>query len=107
MEAWIKRLRKLLSRVQVVYKRSSNVTKIVVLCAIVLSSITLMVLGGVIRDTQARTDALRAQASRLEQENKRLETLIENLGTVAGIQQIAKEELGLVDPDSVIIKPQN
>ena len=107
MEVWIKRLRKLLSRVQVVYKRSSNVTKIVVLCAIVLSSITLIILGGVIRDTQARTDALRAQASRLEQENKRLETLIENLGTVAGIQQIAKEELGLVDPDSVIIKPQN
>lgn len=107
MEAFVKNIRRLLSRVQVVYKRSSNTTKIAVLCAIVLSSITLMVLGGVIRDTQARTDALRAQASRLEQENNRLETLINNLGTVAGIQQIAKEELGLVDPDSVIIKPQN
>jgi hypothetical protein len=33
--------------------------------------------------------------------------LIDSLGTVAGIEQIAREELGLVDPDSVIITPSN
>ena len=96
-----------LGRVRLVYKRSSNVTKIVVLCAIVLSTVTLLILGSVIRDTRARTEALRTQASRLEQSNNRLEELIDSLGTVAGIEQIAREKLGLVDPDSVIITPES
>ena len=94
-------------RVRLVYKRSSNLTKIVVLCAIVLSTVTLLILGSVIHDTRSRTEALRAQASRLEQGNSRLEELIDSLGTVAGIERIAREELGLVDPDSVILTPES
>lgn len=94
-------------RIRLVYKRSSNVTKIVVLCAIVLSTVTLLILGSVIRDTRARTDALRVQASRLEQDNNRLSGLIDSLGTVAGIEYIAREELGLVDPDSIILTPES
>ena len=96
-----------LRHIKLVYKRSSNVTKLVVLCAIVICTAALLILGGAIRDAEARTDALRAQASRLEQENNRLSSLIDSLGTVAGIEQIAREELGLVDPDSVIITPSN
>ena len=95
-----------LRHIKLVYKRSSNVTKIVVLCAIVICTAALLILGGAIRDAEARTDALRAQASRLEQENNRLSSLIDSLGTVAGIEQIAREELGLVDPDTVIIHPE-
>ena len=101
------KLKNPLRYVKLVYKRSSNVTKIVVLCAIVICTVTLIILGGAIREAQARNDALRAQASRLEQENNRLSALIDSLGTVAGIEQIAREELGLVDPDSVIIDPSN
>ena len=99
------RFRNPLRHVKLVYKRSSNVTKIVVLCAIVICMAALIILGGAIRETEARTEALRAQASRLEQDNNRLSSLIDNLGTVAGIEQIAREKLGLVDPDSVIITP--
>ncbi|MBE6959753.1 MAG: hypothetical protein E7448_03395 [Ruminococcaceae bacterium] len=99
------RFNNLLRNVKLVYKRSSNITKIVVLCAIIICTVALIILGGAIRDAQARTDALRVQASRLEQENNRLSSLIDSLGTVAGIEQIAREELGLVDPDSVIIDP--
>ena len=101
------RFRNPLRHVKLVYKRSSNVTKIVVLCAIVICMAALIILGGAIRETEARTEALRAQASRLEQDNNRLSSLIDNLGTVAGIEQIAREKLGLVDPDSVIITPSN
>ena len=57
-----------LQNIKLVYKRSSNVTKIVVLCAIVICTAALLILGGAIRDAQAKTDALREQASRLEQE---------------------------------------
>lgn len=96
-----------LRHIKLVYKRSCNVTKIVVLCAIVICMAALLILGGAIRDAQAKADALRVQASRLEQENNRLSALIDSLGTVAGIEQIAREELGLVDPDSVIITPSD
>lgn len=92
-------------KIRLVRKRSSNLIKIVVLCAILLSTVALLVLGNAIRVTRERTESLRVQASRLEQENNRLTGLIDGLGTVAGIQQIAREELGLVDPDSVIIQP--
>ena len=92
-----------LRHIKLVYKRSSNVTKIVVLCAIVICTAALLILGGAIRDAEARTDALRAQASRLEQENNRLSSLIDSLGTVAGIEQIAREKLGLGYEDEVII----
>ena len=91
-----------LRHIKLVYKRSSNVTKIVVLCAIVICTAALLILGGAIRDAEARTDALRAQASRLEQENNRLSSLIDSLGTVAGIEQIAREELGMVVRDEKV-----
>lgn len=94
-------------KIRLVRKRSGNLTKIAVLSAIVLSMVALLVLGNAIRITRERTESLRAQASRLERENNRLSGLIDSLGTVAGIQQIAREELGLVDPDSVIIKPDS
>ncbi len=93
-------------KVRFQYKPSGNLTKLVVLGAIVLSMVALLVLGNAIRAARERTEELRAQASRLEQENSRLNGLIDSLGTLAGIQQIAREELGLVDPDSVIIKPE-
>ena len=92
-----------LRHIKLVYKRSSNVTKIVVLCAIVICTAALLILGGAIRDAQAKADALRVQASRLEQENNRLSSLIDSLGTVAGIEQIAREKLGLGYEDEVII----
>ncbi len=94
-------------KLRLVYKRGSNLLKLAVLCTVVFSTVALLFLGAAIREAQARTEALRVQASRLEQENQRLTGLIESLGTVAGIQQIAREELGLVDPDSIIITPEN
>lgn len=96
-----------LENIRLVYKRSSNVTKIVVLGAIVICTAALLILGSAIQDAEERADALRQQASRLEQDNNRLEALIDSLGTVAGIEQIAREELGLVPPDSVVITPSN
>ena len=95
-----------LSRVRLVYKRSSLTLKIMVLCAIVVSIVTLSVLGGVLADQQAQTEAMRQQAGRLEQENQDLEDKIDNLGSVDSVEDIAKEELGLVDPDTVIIDPE-
>lgn len=92
--------------VRIKFKRSKTITKVVVLAAVILSMTALIVLGGAIAGTRAQTEALRSQAAGLEQENRRLEDYIEDLGTVQGIIQIAREKLGLVEPDTVIISPE-
>ena len=50
--------------------------------------------------------ALKDQAAALEQQNAALEQHIDDLNTLEGIENIAKEELGLVDPDTIIFDPQ-
>ena len=100
-------VRNFTSRIRLVYKRSSRLTKLAVCAAIVLSTATLLVLRSSTLDAQAKADALRDQAAQLEQENNRLEDQIDDLGSVDSVEQIAQEELGLVDPNTVIIKPEN
>ena len=95
------------SRFRLVYKRSKPLTKIVVLCAIVLSMVTLLAIRQQLLDAQAIKDSLNDKASQLEQENGQLEDKIDGLGSVDSVEQIAKDELGLVDPDTVIIQPES
>lgn len=94
-------------RIRLVIKRSKPLTKIVVLCAIVLSMATLLLLRQQLLDTQIMKDSLGDKAAQLEQENGQLEDKIDKLGSVDSVEQIAQEELGLVDPDSVIFQPEN
>lgn len=80
--------------------------KILVLVVLVASIVCLMTLRGALLEAKGESEALRSQAAQLEQENSRLETYIQQLGTVQGIIRIAQEELGLVQPDSIIFDPQ-
>ena len=98
-------LRKL-RRVKIVFCRSHPMIKVAALCTVVLSMLALLGLQGAITGTRANTAALMQQADILEQQNRDLVQYIDELGTVQGIQRIAEEELGLVDPDTVIIEPQ-
>lgn len=94
-------------QIRFVYKRSSRLTKIVVLCTIVLSTVTLLTIQSQLQSAQARKDFLQNQAAQLEQENNQLEENIDDLGSVDSVEQIAKDELGLVNPDSIIFQPGN
>lgn len=94
------------SKIRFVYKRSKPLTKVVVLCAIVLSMVTLLALRQQLLDAQTLKDTLKDQASQLEQENGQLKDKIDSLGSIDSVEDIAKEELGLVDPDTVIIDPE-
>ena len=69
-------------------------------------AVALLGLQGAITGSRANAAALTEEADRLEQENKHLVQYIDELGTVQGIERIAEDELGLVDPDTVIIEPQ-
>ena len=46
-------------------------------------------------------------AAVLEQENAELAEKKEDLGSSSSIRDIAKEELGLVEPDTIIIEPNS
>ncbi len=93
-------------RIKLVYQRSSTMLKCIVLAALLLSSAALLVIGHAVAQTRAETEAQRQQAAALEQENKDLGEAIDDLGSVQSIKDIAGEELGLVDPDTVIIEPE-
>ncbi len=100
-------IRKLLSQIKLVNKPSSRMTKVAVCAAIALSVVALLVLHSAALDAQAKADAWREKAQQLEQENDRLQAQIDSLGSSDSVEQIAKDELGLVDPDTIVIQPEN
>ena len=92
-------------RFRLVYRRSSTLLKCVILAAIVLSTAAMVTLRFTIREYQDRQQELALQAAQLEQENRTLTKNIAELGTVESIKRIAREELGLVDPDTQFFVP--
>ena len=95
-----------LENVRFVRKRSSTLMKILVLAVVVLSTLTLLTLTLKLYHEKERYQALHSQAVEQEQEQSRLERYIEEKGTIQGIIRIAMEELGLVEPDNIIIQPE-
>ena len=95
-----------LRRIRLVYRRSSNTLKIVVIAALVLGTLSLLMLRGAILRMEQEAEELRQQAAVLEQENKKLEESISHLGTVQSVTDLAEQLLGLVDPDTVIFSPE-
>lgn len=93
------------SRIRLVYRRSSPLLKCVVMAAIVLSMAAILTLRSSILELRSNTEDLRQEAAGLEQENQKLEKSIAELGTVQSIKRIAREKLGLVDPDSIFFDP--
>ena len=70
------------SRFRLIYRPSSPMLKGLVLATVILSTVTLLTLGAIIRDTNDNTEALRQQAGQLLPENEKLQDKIDNLGTV-------------------------
>ena len=80
----------------------------VLLFALILACAAALIALGVVRGRiQQQTQEALDQAATLEQENAELEEKKEKLGSSSGIKDIAKEELGLVDPDTIIIDPNS
>ena len=93
-----------LNRFQLQYRRTPTLHKVVVAAAIVLSSVTLISLRLGHWESKARLRDLQQRASLLEMQNQELREDIDRLGTTDSIRDLAQEELGLVDPDTIIIE---
>lgn len=94
-------------KIRLVFRRGSLALKIAVLVMVVLSMAVLLTVWLYKQDVQKQYDELKEQAVSLEIENSRLQQAVNDLGTIRGIAQIAREQLGLVYPDTVIIEPEN
>jgi len=92
--------------VKVEVRPASNMLKIILILLILFSIVALIALRWVHTGILSQIDELKDEASGLEYANEVLEQKTEDLGSVQSIQDIAKEELGLVDPDTVIIDPE-
>lgn len=92
---------KYLKRIKPVYTRSPLMLKLIVLAAIVLSTLALTSLRIGINQYRIYTDALRVQAAQVQQMNNELTDNINNKNTVQDIKRIATDELGYVDSNAV------
>ena len=101
----MERLKRFLSRIRLVYRPSSLLLKCIVAAMLVFATVALLAIRGGIMDIQNSTDELRNEAAALKSKNQQLAQDMGQQNTVAGILKIAKEKLGLVDPDSVIFEP--
>ena len=89
---------------KIVFRRTSPLIKCVVLATIVLCTVALVALRVAINESKAQEAALKAKALELAQANLQLTQDIAQLGTIESVKRIAETELGLVDPDTVIIE---
>lgn len=100
----MEKIRSYLSRFQLQYHRTPTLHKVVVAVAIVLSSVTLVTLRLAHWEAEDKLAELRQQIAAMEQRNDDLRHDIDELGTTDSVREIAREELGLVDPDTIIIE---
>ena len=102
----MKQKRHPLADIKVVRRKSSTLTRIVIITSIVLSRAALLALHAAIDTANRHTEELRQQAVILEQESQRLDEYENQKGTLQEIIRIAQEKLGLILPGSVIIQPE-
>lgn len=88
--------------VKLVFRRGKAIVSVALLAVIVLSTVALAGLTAAIRSARAQEAVDRAAAARLEQENRELERRIAALGTADSVREIAREFLGLEDPNAVV-----
>ena len=92
--------------VKVEVRPASNILKVILILLILTSIVALIALRWVHGGILTEIADLKEEASGLEYANQELDRKTEELGSVQSIQDIAKEELGLVDPDTILIDPQ-
>ena len=95
-----------LKNVQVVVRSSPKVLKVVLILVIVLSIAALGTLRLVHIGIQNEIQDLKEEAADFEHANSELDQKIQDPDSVQSVKDIAKEELGLVEPDTILIDPR-
>lgn len=91
---------------KVVVRPAPPLLKIAICLLILFSMVALVALRWVHNGIQTQTEALTQEAAAAEATNADLQEKIADLGSVQSVKDIAREELDLVDPDTVLLDPQ-
>lgn len=84
------------------FKRSSLLTKILILVLVVYATVTLVSLQGQVTEKEAEAQALQSDIAAAKQENLRLEQAIDELDTDEGVVDVAREKLGWVADGEIV-----
>lgn len=93
--------------IKIVIRSAHPKVKILLIVLIVSCMAALIALACVRGNILAETQKLKDEAADLQQANSVLDERTQNPGSLDTVKDIAKEELGLVDPDSIVINPHD
>ena len=91
--------------IKVEYTRSHPLTKVVVIALILVCMAALIALSWSGSQLKREIAQLREDAAALAAENAELKEKIDRLDSLEGVENIAEDELDMVDPDTIIIDP--
>ena len=84
------------------FKRSSLLTKILILVMVVYATVTLVSLQNQVEIREAEAARLEAEIEAARQESLRLEQAIETLDTDEGVEAVTRQKLGLVSKGEIV-----
>ncbi|MEA4965979.1 MAG: septum formation initiator family protein [Oscillospiraceae bacterium] len=84
------------------FKRSSLMTKIIVIIPVIAATVTLVTLQTQLAEKEKSAATLTTQVEVAKQENLRLQDAIEKAGTDEGVKTIARDKLGMVEDGEII-----
>ncbi len=84
------------------FKRSSLLTKLLILVLVAYATVTLVSLQSQVTEKNAEAAALESDIAATEQENQRLQKAIDALGTDEGVEEVARRKLGLVSEGEIL-----
>ena len=93
-----------LQNYKLVRQSTSPLLKTAATVAIAFCTVALIALRVCMWEKQTELSLIQNQAAALAQENAELQTRVDALGTAESYRQIAAEQLGLVDPDTIVIE---
>ena len=84
------------------FKRSSLLTKLLVLILVAYATVTLVSLESQVAEKNAEAEQLASSIESAKQENLRLEQAIETLDTDEGVIDAARQKLGWVSEGEIV-----
>ena len=93
--------------IRVIVRPGTKKLKILLVVLVTVCAVALATLAVVSHQIEAQTQAELEKAAALERGNEELADKQDQLGSSNSIKDIAREELGLADPDTVIIEPNS
>jgi cell division protein FtsL len=95
-----------LKNVKVVVRPSPAALKVLLILVIAFSMAALLTLRLVHNGIQEEIENLKDEAAEFEYANSELDQRLEDPDSIENVQNIAREELGMVDPNTVLIDPR-